>query len=81
MKEEIVHVYQQESPLPGVVGSGEGVGAKGLLQLSLGSVFEQRQSSPVQHSLSQQCWPSSKQVYSGAGLLGVYLGTPFANLT
>ena len=65
---------QQVSPLPGVVGSGDGVGPKGLLQLSRGSVFEHRQSSPFQHSLSQQCSPSSKQVYSGAGLLGVYLG-------
>ena len=37
-------------------------------------MFEHRQSSPFQHSLSQQCSPWSKQVYSGAGLLGVYLG-------
>ena len=68
------HVYQQLFPLPGVVGSGEGVGPKGLLQLSRGSVLEHKHSSPFQHSLSQQCSPSSKQVYSGAGLFGLYLG-------
>ena len=69
----VLRVYQQLSPLPGVVGSGEGVGPNGLLQLSLGSSFLQRHSWPFQHSLSQQCSPSSKHVYSGVGLLGVYL--------
>ena len=40
----VLRVYQQLSPLPGVVGSGEGVGPNGLLQLSLGSSFLQRHS-------------------------------------